>query len=385
MTAESPELLTHRPALRPDVLVSPAMLRAAATVHLVKDPRSGASFEVGTKEHFLISRLDGGRSLAEIGTEYAQHYGKRLGEANWRQLLGLLGSRGLLVGAPAAPPPPGESGPGGTAGAAGTAGMVTGSVFQGRLRMVADAGATTDRLHRALRPLLRSWVLLPLLALTVAMEALLATRLGELGRDTWWLFQQPVALLAVCAAIWFSIALHELAHGVAARHFGAAVSEIGLRWRLPVAIMYCTVGDYVYLRRRRHQLTIAGAGAFINLVLLLPAAAWWWALPAQDPTHRVLSGLLLLGSVQALVNLVPLPPLDGYTMLSHALRVCAYAPESGRYLRLRMRDRAAAAAYPLRARVLYTAYGIGSAVLVGALLTGLTTAAFHLLSAASSE
>ncbi|MGH3311967.1 MAG: peptidase M50 [Streptomyces sp.] len=368
MTAEGAGLLSHRPALRSEVLLSPPLLRAAATVHLIKDPVSGTSFEVGAREHFLISRLDGGRSLEEIGAEYARSFGKRLGEANWQQLLALLGSRGLLAGAPRRPRP-GEP----------QSGRRQGGVLRGRLRLVADAGATTGRLHRVLRPLLRPQVLLPLLGLVVAMEVLLAARVGELARDTWWLFRHPVALLAVCVVIWFSIALHELAHGVAARHYGGTVSEIGLRWRLPMAIMYCTVDNYLYLRRRRHQLAIAGAGAFVNLLLLLPFLGWWSALPPEDSTRRVLSGLLLLGSFQALVNLVPLPPLDGYAMLSHALRVSGYAPESGRYLRLRMRDRAAAAAYPRRARTLYTVYGIGSAVLVCTMLAGVMTAAVFLL------
>jgi putative peptide zinc metalloprotease protein len=371
VTVEPPELHSYRPALRPEVLISPPLLRASATIHLIKDQRSGASFEVGTKEHFLISRLDGTRTLGEIGTDYAHRFSKRLGEANWQQLLGLLGSRGLLTGAPVEPRPSEHADT--------SSGMVTGNVFKGRVRMVADAGATTDRLHQALRPLLRTWVMLPLLALTVAMEVALAAQLGELVRDTRWLLQQPVPLLAVCAAIWFSIALHELAHGVAARQYGGTVSEIGLRWRLPMAIMYCTVDNYLYLHSRRHQLMIAGAGAFVNLVLLLPAAAWWAVLPPDDSIRKVLAGLLLLGSVQALANLVPLPPLDGYIMLSHALRISGYASESRRYLQLRMRDRAAAAAYPRRARTLYTAYGIGSAALVCTLLTGLTTAAYHLL------
>ncbi|MFC4494969.1 metalloprotease [Streptomyces ovatisporus] len=385
-TVEPSGMLAQRPALRPDVLVSPPLLRAASTVHLVKNPHTGGSFEVGAKECFLISRLDGGRTLEEIGAEYAQHFGKRLGEANWRQLLGLLGSRGLLAGAPGpGAPGPGAPGPGPAARQPASrvppegGGMVVGGVLRGRVRMVADAEAATAALHRALRPLLRPVVLLPLLALTLVMEVLLAFRAGELGRDTWWLAQHPVALLAVCVVIWFSIALHELAHGLAARHYGATVHEIGLRWRLPLAIMYCTVGDYVYLRHRRHQLVIAGAGAFVNLVVLLPAAAWWYALPPDDSTRKVLSGLLLLGSFQALVNLVPLPPLDGYAMLSHALRISRYAPESGRYLRLRMRDRAAAAAYPRRARTLYTAYAVGSAVLVCCVLTGAAAAAYVFL------
>ncbi|MCF2129471.1 M50 family metallopeptidase [Strepomyces sp. STD 3.1] len=374
MSPEGAEVFTHRPRLRPDVLLSAPLLRGPATVHLIRDPANGSAFEVGPKEYFLISRLDGERSLEEIGDEYASAFGRRLGEANWRQLLGLLGTKRLLAGAPpreVPTTPPTPSAP--------SAPSLTGNLYRGSLRLVADAGATTGLMHRALRPLWHRQVLLPLLVLCLAMEAVLAAGLGTLVRDTWWLFHQPVALLAVFTLLWLSTGGHELAHGVAARHHGGTVSEIGLRWRLPVAIMYCRVDDYRFLRSRWHQLAIGAAGAFANLLFLLPFAVWWAALETGDPTRRVLSGLLLLGSVQALVNLLPLPPLDGYTMLSHVLGVSNYAPESGRYLRLRLRDRQAAAGYPRRARVLYMAYGIGSSVLVCLIAAASVTAVFVLL------
>ncbi|MFC9431337.1 peptidase M50 [Streptomyces sp. NPDC056987] len=362
MSTPPGELLSHTPALRPGILLSPALLRGPATVHLIKEPAAGASFEVGEKEYFLISRLDGVRSLAEIGDEYARAYGKRLAAAHWQRLLQLLGTRGLLAGGPPRPAPEPRSG-----------GPFEGTVLRGTLRLVADAHATTGRLHRLLRPVLRAPVLLPLTAVLAAMEVVLAAHLPELARDTWWLVRQPVALVAVCTLLWLSTAFHELAHGVAARHHGGTVGEIGLRWRLPVAVMYCTVDNYRYLRSRWHQLAVAAAGAYANLLFLLPFLAWWAALPPGDPTRRVLSGLLLLGSVQALVNFLPLPPLDGYTMLGHALRVSGLAPESGRYMRLRLRDRPAAAAYPRRARTLYLGYAVGSALLVALVLAALAT------------
>ncbi|MFJ9030604.1 peptidase M50 [Streptomyces sp. NPDC102274] len=368
MTATPGELLSHRPALRPGVLLSPALLHGPATVHLIKEPEGGGAFEVGAKEYFLISRLDGSRTLAEIGEEYADTFGKRLAAAHWQRLLHLLGARSLLAGAP---PRPAPATPPGT--------PFSGTLLRGTLRLVADADATTTRLHRLLRPALRTPVLLPLTVLMVAMEVLLATDLPELARDTWWLFHQPAALIAVFTLLWLSTALHELAHGVSARHYGGTVSEIGLRWRLPVAVMYCTVDNYRYLRTRWHQLVVAGAGAFANLLFLLPFLGWWAALPEGDPTRKVLSGLLLLGSLQALVNLLPLPPLDGYTMLSHTLRVSGLAPESGRYLRLCLGDRPAAAAYPRRARVVYLSYGVGSALLVLLLVAALATGLYFLL------
>ncbi|UQX05267.1 peptidase M50 [Streptomyces sp. RerS4] len=351
----------HRPALRPGVLLSPPLLNGPAVVHLVKDPVSGASFEVGPKEFFLLSRLDGSRSLAEIGEAYGRAFGRRLGEGNWHQLLGLLAARRLLVGGPLPQP---AAGPGPTR---------TGTLLRGTLRLVADADATTARLHRLLRPALRPAVVGALLLVCLGMEAVLAASVGQLLSDVGWLLARPVPLLAVASLLWLSTALHEFGHGIAARHVGGTVGEIGLRWRLPVAIMYCTVENYRYLPRRRQQLVVAGAGAFANLLFLLPFLAWWAALPPGDATGRVLGALLLLGSAQALVNLVPLPPLDGYTLLGHALRVTRLAPASSAYLRLRLRDRAAAEAYPPRARRLYALYGVGSAVLVLLLVAGLVT------------
>ncbi|MFI5999403.1 peptidase M50 [Streptomyces sp. NPDC051366] len=367
-------LLEHRPALRPGILLSPPLLNGPTVVHLVKDPVSGASFEIGPKEFFLVSRLDGTRTLAEIGVAYGETFGRRLGERNWQQLLTLLGTRRLLAGGP--PPPEAK---------AADRPQRTGNLLRGTLRLVADADATTARLHRFLRPALHPAVLVLLLVVCLAMEGVLAASAGELVRSLRWLVTHPVPLLTVATLLWLSTLLHEFAHGIAARHVGGTVGEIGLRWRLPVAIMYCTVDNYRHLRSRRDQLAVAGAGAFANLLFLLPFFGWWTALAPGDATGRVLGALLLLGSAQALVNLVPLPPLDGYTMLGHALRVTRLAPAGSAYLRLRLRDRAAAAAYPVRARRIYLGYAIGSAVLVLLAACALTAAVWYAVGATSSS
>ncbi|WP_443075704.1 peptidase M50 [Streptomyces sp. TRM 70351] len=350
--------------MRGGVLLSPPLLRGPRTVHLVRNPVSGAAFEVGTKEHFVISRLDGTRNFDDIGPEYAARFGRRLTVENWHRLLGLLGARGLLDGAPDPPPAP-------------PAPPRTGTLWRGTRRMVADADATTARLHRLLRPLLHPAVQLPLLAAEAAMVVVLAVHAGELLGGAAELVRQPAVLVAVALLLWLSITLHELGHGVAAQHYGGSVAEIGLRWRFPVAIMYCTVDNYLFLPGRRAKLVIAGAGAHVNLLLLLPFAVWW-ALAPEDGTERpLLAGLLLLGGVQALSNIVPIPPLDGYRMLGHALGAAQLAPETRAYLTLRRREGRAAAttAYPRRARVLYTAYGAVWAALVCLAVGGTCAAA----------
>ncbi|MCX4676640.1 peptidase M50 [Streptomyces sp. NBC_01433] len=364
-------LADYRPALRPRVLLSDALLYGSATVHLIKDTDSGTSFKVGTKEHFLIARMDGERSLKEIGEEYAAEYGRRLADANWQQILRLLGTRGLLAGSPA--PASAEDAASGAQPARG--------ILRGSIRLVADADATTARLHRAVGFLLAPGWLIPLLALVVAMEVVLAWRVGELLIAIRELFTNPVLLTGAATLLWMSTALHELAHGVVARHYGGRVAEIGLRWRLPVVIMYCTVDNYLYLGSRWRRIGTAVAGAVMNLVFLLPFCALWLFAPLDDATHDALAGLLLLGSVQAFAMLVPFPPLDGYKIASQLAGATGLAASAGTYLRLVTRRDPAAADYPRRARIAYTAYGLGSLLVLAALVAAVAAAAHHLLTA----
>ncbi|MGY3682264.1 peptidase M50 [Streptomyces sp. TE33382] len=371
-------LAEYRPALRPRVLLSDALLDGAATVHLIKDTDSGNSFKVGVKEHFLIARMDGERSLKEIGEEYAARYGRRLADANWQQILRMLGSRGLLAGAPAPAAPAPAAAP---AAGAGPAGEPARSLLRGTLRLVADADATTARLHRTVGFLLAPGWLIPLLALVVAMEAVVVLRAGELLLAVRDLFTNPVLLAGAATLLWLSTALHELAHGVVARHYGGRVAEIGLRWRLPVVIMYCTVDNYLYLGSRWLRIGTAVAGAVMNLVFLLPFCALWLFAPLDDATHDALAGLLLLGSVQAFAMLVPLPPLDGYKIASQLAGATGLAASAGTYLRLVIRRDPAAAGYPRRARIAYPAYGLGSLLVLAAIVAAAVAAAHHLLTA----
>ncbi|MFF3827454.1 metalloprotease [Streptomyces griseus] len=380
MSAAPGALTSYRPALRPRVLLSDPLLDGAATVHLIKDAETGNSFKVGPKEHFLIVRMDGERSLGEIGEEYAGAYGRRLGDAHWRQLLSLLGAKGLLAGAPARSPATGPA-PGASAPAAPTPVPEPRTLLRGSLPLVADADATTARLHRAFGFLLAPPLLVPLLALVLAMEAVVAARSGELLLAAKGLLANPVLLTGTAVLLWVSTALHELAHGVTARHYGGRVAEIGLRWRLPAVIMYCTVDDYLYFGTRRHRIATALAGAVMNLVFLLPFCALWLFAPLDDATHDAFAALLLLGSVQAFAMLVPLPPLDGYRIAGQLAGATGLAASAGAYLRLALRRSPEAAAYPRRARIAYPAYAAVTVLVLAGTVAAAVAATHHLLTA----
>lgn len=363
--AQSSALLAQRPALRRDLLISRPMLRGPAPVHLIKDPCSGRRFEIRAKEHFILERLDGRRTLAQIGDEYAARFGARLGEPQWQQLLRLVYGRGLMADAPVPVSPPADAAPPESepesAPAARPAGFLSGTV-----RLVHDAPAFIERIHRA-TGFARNRYLLGALALALlAMTADLAADYGELVRDAAKLIAEPSVLLAVLTLLWTSQALHELGHGVAGRAFGASVPEIGLRWHYGTVLMYCRVEDVAFFARRREQVATATAGVFVNLLILLPFWIGWAACP-PGAARRLLGGLLLIGMAAALVNLLPLPPLDGYLALGYALGVSRLATESKTLIKLtaaRVVGRGkGAVGYPTRLRLLYAGYGTLSAAL----------------------
>jgi ABC-type multidrug transport system ATPase subunit/Zn-dependent protease len=364
-TADRAGLLELRPAVRPGIQVGPPLSRGPRTVHLVKDPVTGGRWEIGPKERFVIARLDGTRPLAEIGAEYAAAFGARLGEAQWTQLLRLLSVRGLLAGGPPRRPavPVDEPKP-------------QGGWTGGRTRLVADAEAAVERLHGATAFARNRLVLGLLLALCAALLAAEGVEFATLAHATGRLFHQPVALVGAGCVLWLSLGVHELAHGVVARAFGLRVAEIGLR-RVAgfMTYLYCEVEDVRFLGRRGPQVAVACAGVVANLAFLLPFWAVWELLPARAQAVPFVGGLLLLGTAMGLLNLVPLPPLDGYKALGYALGTLRLAAESRAYARLalaaasrRPGAREQAAGYPPRLRRVYAGYAALAALLAACVL-----------------
>ncbi|MFE9873990.1 peptidase M50 [Micromonospora sp. NPDC005686] len=320
----SPALLGKRPRLRDDLLFSRPLNRGPATVHLVKDRRSGRAFELSDKERFLVRRLDGVRSLAEVGDEYAAAYGRRLGDDHWVRLLWLLHERDLLAGGPGEP----EAVP---------------AARSGRL----------DRWARLLGPLLGPASVAGWGLLVVVLLAAVARYAGPLWQAARPAFTDPLSLLLLGLLAWAGAATHEFAHALTAVRLGATVKRINL------VTLTCEIEDYAYLARRRDQVVIAAAGGVANGLVLLLVGTALAVLPGAF-ADRLFSAYVLVAAVQTAVNFVPLPPLDGYKMAGHLLDTLDLAPESRRYLytalgRLPGRGHAR---YPRRAAVRLGLYGL---------------------------
>jgi Zn-dependent protease len=142
----------------------------------------------------------------------------------------------------------------------------------------------------------------------------------------------------------FAITLHEAAHGYAARHFGDLTAYQAGRITLnpirhidtmgtiviPVLILIASQGKYAFgwakpvpvnfgrLRNpKRDMLWVAAAGPGANLLM---AILWAFVIKAMqgvpanyftDPVLLMARGGIIVNAVLMVLNLLPLPPLDG--------------------------------------------------------------------------
>ncbi|WP_435735400.1 M50 family metallopeptidase [Cellulosimicrobium sp. PMB13] len=341
------ELLDATPRLRPGLLVSRALTRGASTMYVVKDRANGRAFEVPEKEHFVLTRLDGVRTLGDIGDEYAATYGRRLGEPHWERLLWLLGTRSLLdTGSPQAQDPPSTP----------TRALAMLDA------MAAAAGAVVNR-----RVLAGALALLGITFVAVLVDL---PRLLPTARDV---LDHPEQVVAVVVLLWVSEAAHELAHGVVARHYGCTVTKVN------VALLRCVVEDYLYLPSRGAQVLIAAAGVIVNAAFLVPFAVVWFVAPGSPFVAAFLVG----GAALTVLSLLPLPPWDGYKIVVHALGSVSLATESQRYVYgIGRRIRRPELRYPRAAAVHLASYAVVWFALVALVITGVVVGAGGLLSRA---
>lgn len=356
--------LDVRPRLRSDVVIGPPQRKGASVVHHVKHPLTGWYYRIGPREHFLLSRMDGSRSLDELGAEYAEAFGRRLGPESWQQLFGMLYQRQLL-----------EAGTDDallarlTKAAADQAQETKRGPFQTRFPLF-DPSRLFDRVGPRLSMLFTRGFVIPALLVVVALAGYVVydwSRLADAvftgdGR-AFWLIGMGILIA------WGIIFLHECAHGLTCWHFGGKVKEIGLLWRFPLLAPYCKVDDVVLLPRGPRVAT-AFAGVFVTLLALVPFAGIWLLAPEGHPAGRLAASVLLFGTVAAVVNLVPFLQLDGYYMLTHALNLTDLRRETYHfYGALLRRGPKSVAGYPRRDRIAYTVYGLATVVFVLALVT----------------
>ncbi len=110
----------------------------------------------------------------------------------------------------------------------------------------------------------------------------------------------------------------------------ASLLILGFGWGKPVQI-----DPRYYKHRRRDQLLVALAGVFMNLLLTFAAAGlmklYYTSVSgvfASQPSYvfwQILEGVVYINIVLLFFNLIPLPPLDGFGVITQLFRLDSYA------------------------------------------------------------
>ncbi|MEO8699560.1 MAG: efflux RND transporter periplasmic adaptor subunit [Kofleriaceae bacterium] len=162
----------------------------------------------------------------------------------------------------------------------------------------------------------------------------------------------------------FHVVFHELSHGLACKHYGGVVDDLGLL--LMYGILpggYCDVSESYLFANRWHKIRVQLAGVFGHLVL---QAATWHILNLTDSTFPLWTAMLgvNLSVVYSNVkNMIPLAKFDGYYALTEFTNLANLRERSFTYLKDRLAavilglPRQVPAVTPRISRI-FTIYGI---------------------------
>lgn len=154
------------------------------------------------------------------------------------------------------------------------------------------------------------------------------------------LFKDPVTFVLLVPLLLYSVIAHEVAHGWVASWFGdktakyagrlslnpkdhldpigtLAIFLVGFGWAKPVPV------DYLSLRSRRAMISVSLAGCLVNIIIA--TLAIFLLQFTFIRTNQWLGVIFVITAriniTLGALNLIPIPPLDGYRVLSEFLPV----------------------------------------------------------------
>ncbi len=361
---------SYRPRLRADIMFGPPELSYGTTTYYMKDGYTQWFYRIGAKEHFIVSRMDGSRTLDEIGAEYESEFGRRLDQRSWAGLFKLLGTRQLLAdGVREADLAKLKQE------AARHRKTDSNGLFHWRLKLV-NPDALLDKLLPWFRFAFSPAFVAPALAAILALEIFVLLHEQAIASDVQVSIHGSIAIpvfVLSFALFWLIAAMHDTAHGLACKRFGGSVREMGIVWRYLSFFPYCKLDDIVLFHNRWPRVYAAFAGAFLSLRALIRFGVLWWLSPEKSCLRDLSAMMLLLFNVASLMNLIPFVELDGYFMLSHAINIIDLRKEAHRFYlaglwKFLFKKGTGTARYGRQGRLIYPVYGLLSLAFTAAFI-----------------
>lgn len=157
--------------------------------------------------------------------------------------------------------------------------------------------------------------------------------LGELAGDAQSVLFSSSSFVVLGVAYPLMKLIHELAHGFAAKHWGADVHEVGITLLLGMPIPYVDVSGAAVFPQKERRITVSLAGVAAEVLVASLALLVWWAV--EPGLFRGLAAQVFwMGTLSTvLFNGNPLVKFDGYYALVDALEMPNLQERSKAYMR----------------------------------------------------
>lgn len=321
---------------RPNLEIT-AQVEQGRSRYVVKDPVALRYYQLEETQHFILTHMDGSRTLEEVRQAYeSQFRPQRLTLEEVESFAGHLLQCGLI-----------ES----TAASAGVQLLKRQRKGERERRWARATQIFYWKLPlanptRALNGLSFVGVLLfhPL-TLLLSFGLLLAsvTLLATHWEETLSRFAKAPDLFGwkVLLALWLTMGcvkiLHELGHALLCRKLGGEVTEFGIVFLFFMPTLYCDVTDCWKMPQRWKRMLVAAAGIYVELLLAALAVLVWWASEPTSIVHLVAASVMVIcGLNTLLLNGNPLMRFDGYFILSDWLAIPNLGTVAQRQLRYRV-------------------------------------------------
>ncbi len=334
---ELPERVVRNipPKLDPRVIAK-EHIEAGRTVVITKAPGSEFIFRFTPPQWELLRMFDGVRSHAAIAADFASETGTPISEDDVKELASYLQSESkLLIKTPVEQNIALQQ-------------ELRSSRTKRRKSMAVDFTDITIKvwhnadnyitwLYPRLRFLFTPWFVWASLGMFVVMGWMWADRFGEIWSDSWVFYSFTRKSGKDLLEFWFLFgamgAIHETAHGLMGKHFGATIEKMGFTLMYFAPSFFCDATQVWILGDKWARIATAIAGIWLDLVVcFLATIVWWGTAPGMAIHDWAYKAMMITGIGVSVLNLNPLIKLDGYIIFSELVAESALKENSTTYL-----------------------------------------------------
>jgi len=386
---ELPERVVRRnpPKVDPRV-ISKEHIEKGQPVVLVKMPGTELVFRFAPMQWKLVQMFDGVRSPAEIADSFQQETGVIVSEEDVKELASFLQSDTQLLHKT-----PIEQNI--TLQQELRSSRKKRSRFQVKdlsditLKVWKNADGYVTWLYPKVRFMFTPWFVWTSIGLFALMGWMWADRFGEIWSDSFAFYNFTKKSGTDLVEFWFLFgamaAIHETAHGLVGKHFGATIEKMGFCLLYFAPTFFCDATQVWVVGGKWARIATSIAGIWLDLVVCFFATIVWWGTPTGMAIHDWAYKIMIVTGIGvSLLNLNPLIKLDGYLIFSELVAEPSLKESSTAYLSGWVRKHlfrlpVEVPYVPRRKRSFFVIYGILSGLYSYSLLSFLMVITYHIL------